>query len=305
MKVAVLGAGSDGRDMATVCARAGHAVRLHSSEATRAMDTVDDVEHRLVTADDRDEITEDTRRTAIDGLEATTSLRAAVSGADVVIDTVTTDERLQERFAEVEEHVDEGTLIASGRPGVSVTAAAAGLRHPDRAIGLNFFDPPATPVAEIILAEQTTNETAQRAEEFVAGLDTTPVRVRDAPGNASTRLALALEVEAMRAVDDGIIGVEGADHLLREGLDHPTGPLERADRAGLDGRLETLQTLAETLGDRFDPPAVLADRVADGKTGANAGEGFYVWESGEPVEAALTGPALDEPDQQPDEPGPR
>jgi 3-hydroxybutyryl-CoA dehydrogenase len=305
MNVAVLGAGSDGRDIATVCARVGHAVSLHSTEATRAMDSIDNVEHRLVTAHDRGEIDDRTRRDAIDGLEATTSLRAAVSDAGVVIDTETTDGNLQERFAEVEDHVERETLIASSRLEVSVTAAAAGLRHPDRAIGLNFFDLPATPVVEIIFAEQTTGETAERAEEFVTGLGTTAVRVRDAPGIASTRLALALEVEAMRAVDDGVISVEGADHLLREGLDFPIGPLERADRAGLADRLDALEVLSETLGDRFDPPAVLAERVAEGKTGADAGEGFYVWESGEPTEAALPGPELAQADDQPDDPAHR
>jgi 3-hydroxybutyryl-CoA dehydrogenase len=305
MNVAVLGAGSDGRDIATVCARAGHAVNLHSTEATAAMDSVDNVEHRIVNAHDRGEITDETRRAAVDGLEATTSLRAAVSGAEIVIDTVSTDESLQEQFAEVEEHAEREKLIASSRPSVSVTAAAAGLRHPDRAIGLNFFDPPATPVVEIILAEQTTGEAAERAEEFVDGLGTTPVRVRDGPGIASTRLALALEVEAMRTVDDDAIGVEGADHLLREGLDFPFGPLERADRAGLDSRLDTLEVLSETLGERFDPPEVLAERVTEGMTGADAGEGFYIWESGKPVEAALPGPELEQPDDQPDDPAHR
>jgi len=305
MNVAVLGADAEGRDIATVCARAGHEVHLHSTDPTEAMDSIDKVEHRLIDAHEAGEISEQVRRDAIDSLEATTSLRAAVTDAEVVIDTGNTGDGLQERVAEIESHVGRETLIGSSRTDVSVTAAAAGLRHPDRAIGLHFFDPPATPVIEVILAEQTTADAADRAEEFVAALGTTAVLVRDAPGVVSDRLALALEVEAMRAVDSDIVGVEGVDQLLQHGLEFPEGPLERADRAGLDDRLATLEALSETLGERFDPPEVLAERVADGKTGAAAGEGFYVWESGEPTEAALPAPEIQQREEQPDDPAHR
>lgn len=304
MNVAVLGAGSAGRDIATVCARAGHEVSLHATDATRAMDSIDNVEHRLVDAHNAGEISDETRRAAIDGLEATTNLDAAVSDAAVVIDTVG-DGKLQERFADVESVVGRETLITASGDSVAVTAAAAGLRHPDRAVGLNFFDPPETPVVEVILADQTTAAAADRAEEFVESLATTPVLVRDGAGVASTRLALALEVEAMRAVDDGVVGVEGVDNLLRRGLNFPVGPLEGADRAGLDARLETLNALSEALGPRFEPPAVLSERVAAGKTGIDAGEGFYIWDSGEAVEPAIPGPEIEQREDSADDPARR
>jgi len=306
MNVAVLGAGSTGRDIATVCARAGNTVRLQSDDATRAMDSIDNVEHRIVKAHEGREISDETRRAAIDGLEATTNLSAVVSDADIVIETTTeTGEELQERFAEVEGYVDRETLITTTSTGVSVTAAAAGLRHPDRALGLNVFEPPTTPVIELILADQTTADAVDRTRQFLKGLETTAVLVRDGPGIASQRLALALEVEAMRAVDDDVVSVEGVDHLLQKGLNFPVGPLERADRAGLDDRLETLEALSDALGDRFAPPAVLRERVESGNTGMDAGEGFYVWDSGEPVEPALAELEIPERDDQSDDPAHR
>jgi len=131
------------------------------------------------------------------------------------------------------------------------------------------------------------------------------VTVRDTPGRASARLALALEVEAMWMVADGVASVEAVDETLTVGQDHPVGPLERADRAGLDDRLDRLQALAENLGVRFQPPSLLAERVAAGATGSDAGEGFYVWEGGEPAESALPEPTLARPEDRPDDPAHR
>lgn len=306
MNVAVLGAGDEGRDIAALSARAGHSVSLHAEDATEAMDRIDDIERRLVDEVSAGAISEGTKEDAVDVLEATTDLESAIADADVVIETITAStDRLQKRFADIESVVDRNTLITTCEPQVSVTAAAAGLRHPDRGVGLNFLDLPAAPVVELLIADQTTEEQAKRAGSFVEQLGATPVRVRDAPGVASTRLTLALEVEAMRTVEDGIAGVEAVDTLLRGGYSLPNGPLERADRAGLESRLETLERLSGAIGPRFEPPGVLEGLVDAGRTGAATGEGFYLWESGEPVESAVEGPELPTRDDQPDDPAHR
>lgn len=306
MNVAVLGAGTEGRDIALLCARAGHAVNLQAADATRAMDRIDDIERGLIDAAASKEITEETKDQAIDDLQATTDLEAAVSDAAVVIDTTEKEsEQLQELFAELESFVERETLITTSSTTASVTTVAAGLRQPDRAIGFHFFDLGSPSVVEILIADQTTQDAAERAESFIESLGITPVRVRDVPGFGSTRLELALEVEAMRAIDDGVVGVEGIDTLAREGMQHPMGPLERADRAGLDARLETLEEFREALGDRYDPPEILRKRVSAGKTGSSVGEGFYTWESGEPMEVAVSEPDIPERDDGPDDPSQR
>lgn len=306
MNVAVLGAGPEGRDVASLCACAGHHVSIHADDATKAMDRIDDIERAIVDAGAAGEISESKEADAIDALEATTDLEAAVSDSDVVIETtITESEQLQERFAEIESVVDRKCLITTSTPDVSLTTAAAGLRQPDRGLGFDFLSLPETPVVAILIAEQSTAQPAAHAESFVKSLEATPVRVRDTVGVASTRLALALEAEAMRLVADGIADVEGVDTLLRQGREFPEGPLERADRAGLDSRLETLERLATAVGPRFEPPDVLHRLVEAGKTGVDVGEGFYRWESGEPVESALEGPALPARDDQPDDPANR
>lgn len=306
MNVAVLGAGKEGRDVASLCACAGHHISVHANDATKAMDRIDDIERAIVDAAGSGKISEPTKADAIDALEATTDLEAAVSDCDIVIETtITESEQLQERFADIESVVDRDCLITTSDPGVSLTTAAAGLRQPDRAIGLNFLALPNTPVVEVLIAGQTTVEPAMQAESFVDSLEATPVRVRDTVGVVSSRLSLALEAEAMRLVGDDVTDVEGIDTLLREGREFPVGPLERADRVGLDSRLDTLERLATAVGPRFEPPDVLHRLVEGGKTGADVGEGFYRWENGEPVESALEEPVLPARDDQPDDPAHR
>lgn len=299
MNVAVLGAGTRGRAIARLCALAGHTVSLHDEDVATAMDGIDAVEGDLEDAVDAGEVDSGSYVAAVENLEATTGLEAAVGDAGVVVETATADAgELQERLAEIEAATGRETLIAPATR-VRVTAAAAGLRHPDRAVGLVFQDPPERPLVEVVVAGQTGREATERATEFVEGLDRSPVVIRDTPGGVATRTVLALEVEAMRLVEEGVAGVAAVDAALELGHDHPVGPLEAADRAGLDSRLETLESLRERLGERFDPPDLLWDLVGAGNTGLASGEGFYVWEEGEP-----TGPAVSIPDGPPRETGP-
>jgi 3-hydroxybutyryl-CoA dehydrogenase len=293
MDVAVLGAGRLGRALAQLAAVAGHDVSLYDEEANTVMDAVDAIEGRLTT---------DTAE-AVDRLSATTGIDAAVSDASVVVDTATADAgSLQTTFADVEEKVDRETLVVPAADGSPVTAAAAGMRHPDRAVGLQFRDPLSRPLVEVVVGEGTSAETCERAEAFVEGLDRSPVVVRDAPGVVSTRAALALEAEAMRLVAEGVAGVAAVDDALELGFDHAGGPLEQADRAGLDNRLSTLEQFSTELGGRFAPPDLLGELVAEGNTGGPTGEGFYIWENGEPVEPALPAPDLPRRGRVPDDP---
>lgn len=303
MHVAVLGAGNLGRDLAQVVATAGHTVRLHDAEANVVMDAIDDVERRLRDAVDAGDLAEADREDTLDRVDATTGLEAAVGEADLVVETNETDAgELQERFADLEERVERETIVATTARDVSITAAAAGLRHPDRAIGLGLGDPLDAPVVELVVADQTSAETLDRAESLVADLDRVGAVVRDTPGAVSTRLALVAEVEAMRLVEDGIAAVPDIDDAFALRFDHPVGPLERADRAGLERRLDTLEYLAEQLGECFAPPPVLEDLVAAGQTGMETGAGFYEWENGEPIGSALPDPDVVERVAGPDDP---
>jgi 3-hydroxybutyryl-CoA dehydrogenase len=131
--------------------------------------------------------------------------------------------------------------------------------------------------------ERTDESTRAFGIEFVEGIDKTPVVVRDVPGFASSRLGVALGVEAIRMVEEGVASPRDIDNAMELGYNHPMGPLELTDVVGLDVRLDILEYLRTELGERFKPPQVLKRKVRAGKLGRKSGEGFYVWEDGEAV----------------------
>lgn len=280
MEVAVLGATADGRAIAGRCALAGHAVHLHDGDANVVMDAIDSIEQHHG----------DDAMAAIDG---TTGLEAAVGDAEVVVDATDGDERTRrELVAEVEDIVDDETLIATSGSSVSVTAVAAGLRKPGRAVGLHFVRPDESAIVEVVVADQTGESARERAVEFVESLDDVPLVVRDAPGFASTRLDLALVVEAIRMIEEEVASVPDVDRALELGRNHPVGPLALADEMGLRNVLAALEDLANRLDGRFDPPGLLREKVNDGALGVTTGEGFYEWENGERVGPADPNPVV-------------
>lgn len=284
MNVAVVGAGSLGAGIAHVCAAAGHTVTVRGPEPNVVMDAIDTVSNRLEGGAAAGDISTGEQRAADDALEGTTNVQSAVDEADLVVEATSNDlDAKRDTFADVEGYVDEKTVIATATASPPVTAIATALKHPERAVGFHFSEQPhRTELVEVVHADQTDDETAALAVEFVDGLGKEPIVIADAPGLASDRLGLSLAVEAMRMVEDGVTTVRDADAAMELGYDHPVGPLELSDRVGLATRLDTLERLSDELGDRFEPPAILREKVDAGHTGKNVGRGFYVWESGAP-----------------------
>ncbi|KAA9396223.1 3-hydroxyacyl-CoA dehydrogenase family protein [Haloarcula sp. CBA1130] len=285
MHVAILGAGTMGHGIAQVSAMAGHDVSLRDIEADIVDDGLAAIESNLEVGIAREKVTESAAEATLGRLTGTTSLAEAVTGSDLVVEAVPEDMEIKhETLTEVESHVDPATLIASNTSSLSLTEIASVLEHPDRAIGLHFFNPVhIMALVEIVVAEQTSAETVARAREFVHGIDKTPVEVTDAPGFASSRLGVSLGVEAMRMVQEGVATPHDIDTAMELGYNHPMGPIELGDVVGLDVRLDILEYLRDELGERFRPPQILKRKVRAGKLGKKSGEGFYVWEDGDIV----------------------
>jgi 3-hydroxybutyryl-CoA dehydrogenase len=285
MQVAVLGAGTMGHGIAQVSAMAGHDVRLRDIEAELVEDGMDAIEENLAGGVEREKVTPAEKAATLDRISGYTDLVASVSGADLVVEAVPEDVELKrEAFAEVESAVGEDAVIATNTSSLSVTEIASALDWPGRAVGLHFFNPVhVMALVEVVVAEQTSDETLSFAHEFVEGIGKTAVEVRDSPGFASSRLGVALGVEAMRMVEEGVADPRDVDRAMELGYNHPMGPVELGDVVGLDVRLDILEYLREELGERFRPPQVLKRKVRAGKLGRKTGEGFYVWEDGEIV----------------------
>jgi 3-hydroxybutyryl-CoA dehydrogenase len=264
---------------------AGHTVAMRDVEEAYVDDGLDAIESNLRGGVERDKVTEAEMEATLDRLSGTTSLEAALADADLVVEAVPEDVDLKkETLAEVEGLVADDTVIASNTSSLSVTEIVSALSKPERGLGLHFFNPVhIMALVEIVVAEQTADETRQFAREFVADIDRTAVEVDDSPGFASSRLGVALGCEAMRMVEAGVASPADIDTAMELGYNHPMGPIELGDVVGLDVRLDILEYLREELGERFRPPQVLKRKVRAGKLGKKSGEGFYVWEDGEPV----------------------
>ncbi|NLV11005.1 3-hydroxyacyl-CoA dehydrogenase family protein [Halomicrobium mukohataei] len=288
MDVAVLGTSTTSHALAAWCLRAEVSVRLYGDDANAVMDSVDAVQRRA--------------RGDSDAIDGTTGLEAAVGGADVVFDVTGREiDARRDLLADVEAQIGPETLLVVGDTYDRITAVAAGLRRPDRAVGIHVIDPAESQLVELVVAEQTTADTRDRAASLVESLDATPIVVRDTPGFATTRLDLATIAEAVRMVEDGVASVPAIDRALELGRDHPIGPLGLADRLGLDTVLSALESLALDLGGRFDPPDLLFEKVESGELGRQTGTGFYEWEQGERVGPAQPNPTVEARSAEPGE----
>ncbi|MWV64547.1 3-hydroxybutyryl-CoA dehydrogenase [Halorubrum sp. JWXQ-INN 858] len=285
MHVAVIGAGSMGHGIAQVSAMAGHDVVLRDIDEGIVSEGLDAVRANLQGGVDRGKVTEEEMAATLDRLEGTTDLAAAVGDADLVVEAVPESMSLKtDVFTEVEAAVDDDCVLASNTSSLSVSEIAGALERPERVVGLHFFNPPhIMDLVEVVIAEQTSADTEAFATSFVEGLDKEAVVVRDTAGFASSRLGLALGLEAVRMVESGVASPADIDAAMREGYNHPMGPLKLTDLVGLDVRLDIAEYLREELGERFKPPQLLKRKVRGGKLGKKSGEGFYVWEDGEAV----------------------
>lgn len=180
---------------------------------------------------------------------------------------------------DVEKHLNPTAFLASNTSSLSVTGLAAELARPHNFIGLHFFNPvPSSTLIEVVVAKQTLPSLVAAARGWVEALGKTAVVVNDSPGFASSRLGVALALEAMRMLEEEAASAADIDAAMVLGYKHATGPLRTTDLVGLDVRLEIAEYLESTLGERFAPPQILRDKVAGGELGRKTGKGFFDWD---------------------------
>lgn len=183
-----------------------------------------------------------------------------------------------EALRAVEKQLTPTAFLATNTSSLSITSLAESIARPENFIGLHFFNPvPASTLIEVVVAGKTLPQLVASAQGWTAALGKTAVVVKDSPGFASSRLGVALALEAMRMLEEGVAGAEDIDNAMVLGYRHQTGPLRTTDLVGLDVRLEIAEYLAEALGERFAPPQILRDMVARGELGRKTGKGFFDW----------------------------
>lgn len=202
----------------------------------------------------------------------------ALAGSDVVVEAVPEDPELKATVLGRMAAAAPDAVLATNTSSLSIDDMAATLPRPEAFVGLHFFNPvPASDLVEIVVGKATADSLVDGARAWVDGLGKTAITVRDVPGFASSRLGVAIALEAMRMVESGVASAADIDTAMTLGYKHPMGPLRTTDVVGLDVRLAIAEHLHGELGDRFAPPQILRDLVADGHVGRKAGRGFYEW----------------------------
>ena len=199
--------------------------------------------------------------------------------ADLVVEAVPEIPELKTRVLRAaEQRLRDGGIVTSNTSSLSITDLAATLDRPERFLGMHFFQPvPDTVLTELVLHPGVEGSAVEAAQAWTERLHRESISAQDAPGFATSRLGLAIGLEAMRMVEEGVATAEDIDRGLRLGYQHAVGPLRMTDMVGLDVRLAIAEYLASTLGPRFDPPQILRDMVAAGRLGRKTGGGFFDW----------------------------
>ena len=278
-QIAVLGAGTMGAGIAQVAALAGDEVRLYDVSADARSAGIGRIRDALDGGVRRGKLTADAAAAALARVVPADSLEAAASGIDAVVEAVFEDLALKRRlFADVERLAPAGTLLATNTSSLSIAAIAEALGRPDRLVGMHFFNPVhIMKLVEVVRHDRAGEAEVARARALALRWGKDPVVVRDSPGFASSRLGVLVGLEAIRMVEQGVASAADIDKAMKLGYGHPMGPLELGDLVGLDVRLAIAEYLAGELGPAFAPPALLRQKVAEGKLGKKTGEGFYRW----------------------------
>jgi len=276
-RVGVLGGGRMGAGIAHSFLLAGAHVSLverNQVEAEAARERV----LRAVTASISRGATGETEAELTDRLHVGWDF-TAFADRDLVVEAVPEVRALKvDALQRVEAELDADAALASNTSSISIDDLAAQLERPARFLGLHFFNPvPASTLVELVAGTETSAELIADAQAWVTALGKTPITVSDAPGFASSRLGVALGLEAIRMLEDGVASAEDIDAAMMLGYKHPVGPLKLTDMVGLDVRLGIAEYLHSQLGARFEPPALLRRLVAEGKLGRKSGQGFYSW----------------------------
>jgi len=277
--IAVIGAGTMGHGIAQVAALAGFKVLLNDVDRESLARGVSAIERNLAKGIQLAKLTEDDRDRTLQHIHGTTNLDECAQ-ADLIIEAA--PEKLdlkKEVLRQLESASDRPFIFASNTSSLSITEIGSASKRPGAVIGMHFFNPVhIMRLVEIVVGEKTSAETVNVVKGIGEKMRKEPIVVKDVPGFASSRLGVALGLEAMRMFEQGVASAQDIDTAMELGYNHPMGPLKLTDLVGLDVRLNIAEYLHRELGsETFRPPEILRRLVSEGKLGKKTGQGFYDW----------------------------
>jgi 3-hydroxybutyryl-CoA dehydrogenase len=276
-KIVTIGAGAMGSGIAYICALKGYEVAMAEVNEDLLKRGVAKIRQMIVDGVSRGKLLPKEAEIVLGRVKGTTDIAEAARNADIAIEAVFEDINVKrEVFKKLDENSPAHAVLASNTSGLSITEMAKTTKRPDKVIGLHFFNPPyAMKLVEVVMGEQTSEETRKTADDFARSLDKETVTVKDSAGFIVNRLVAPLLNEAAYLVYEGKTTMEDVDKAITLGMNFPAGPFRLADFVGLDVALAVLQRMQEAFGDKFKPCPLLVEKVKNGHLGIKTKKGFY------------------------------
>ena len=276
-KVGVVGLGTMGAGIAQVSVTAGYETtgrEISDELAERGRATI---ERYLTRGVDKGRMTQDERDAALGRLHLTTDL-SDLGDCDLVIEAVLEELPLKrEVFAELDRVTRPDAVLATNTSALSVTEIAQATDHPERIVGMHFFNPaPVLPLVEIVRTGVSSDDAVDTAYEWAERAGKRPVRCNDTPGFIVNRVLIPLLNDCVRVLDEAGVSPEDLDTAMTNGAGWPMGPCALVDLVGIDVHVHASEALHVALGeDRMAPPERLRQLLAEGRLGRKSGRGFF------------------------------
>ena len=274
--ICVIGAGTMGSGIAQVTAQNGYYTLLFDINEEVLEKAKIAIQKNLQYAVDKQKITITEKETIYSGIKFITDTNDCL--ADVIIEAIVEKAAAKiSIFNQLAEVNHAEVIFATNTSSLSVSSIQAKIVHPERVVGMHFFNPaPLMKLVEVVKGDQTSDEVAQTIYDLCKLMNKTPVMCKDAPGFIVNRVARHYYLEAMKLVENGIATIETVDEVM-EATGFKMGPFKLMDLIGMDINLAVTQSLYEACNkeERFKPSPIQIDKVAKGELGRKTGKGFY------------------------------
>jgi 3-hydroxybutyryl-CoA dehydrogenase len=283
-KVGVVGCGLMGSGIAQVSAAAGFPTVVREISPQVLEKGMGSIRRFLQGGVEKGKLTAGDMERTLGNLQGTVELRD-LADCDLVIEAAVENLALkQELFAALEAAVAPGALLASNTSSLSITEIATVAKHPERLLGLHFFNPvPLMKLVEVVKGIRTSDDTVARATEWCRAAGKTVVTVGDSTGFVVNRLLIPYMLDAVRVFEQGLASRDDIDNAMKLGCGYPMGPLFLGDYVGLDTTYYIAQIMFDEFREtRFAPPPLLKRMVLAGLHGRKTGRGFYDWSTNPP-----------------------